>query len=59
MAEDDRIRELFCEAIESFPAEYRDAAERWLFECDVARIFFRAVDAEGLSALRQLPDRMN
>jgi hypothetical protein len=59
MAKDDRILELFYEAIESFPAEYRDAAERWLFECEVAHIFFRAVDAAGLSALRRFPARMN
>jgi hypothetical protein len=59
MTRDDRIRDLFYDAIESFPAEFRDTAERWLLECEVARIFFRAVEAEGLSAPRQLPRRIN
>jgi hypothetical protein len=56
---DDRIRELFYEAVESFPAEYREVAERWLLEREIARIFCRAAKAEVLSALHQLPGRVH
>jgi hypothetical protein len=52
---EDRIRQLFYEAIESFPVDARDAAELWLYECEVARIFLDAV--EGLSSLRHRPRR--
>lgn len=56
---DDRVRELLCEAIESLPVEVRHAAELWLFECELARIFFRAVGAEGLVALKHQRDRVH
>lgn len=51
MTIDDRIRDLFYDAIDSFPSEDRDAAELWLFECEVARVFFRAVGANGKMAI--------
>ena len=39
--------------------EVRHAAELWLFECELARIFFRAVGAEGLVALKHQRDRVH
>jgi hypothetical protein len=47
---DDHVRELFYEAIESFPAEARERAELWLYEREVANIFLQAV--EGLASIR-------
>jgi hypothetical protein len=43
---EDWIRDLFYDAIDAFPADARVAAERWLFECEIARIFFRSTKVE-------------
>jgi hypothetical protein len=46
----DRIRELFYEAVEGFPAELRDKAEMWLYEREVSQTMLAAL--EGLANLR-------
>ena len=56
---DDRIRELLYQAIESFPANSRKAAELWLFECEIARDFFRSIDVHGAPSPRPPRQRMN
>jgi hypothetical protein len=43
---EDRIRDLFYDAIDAFPADARADAELWLFECEIARIFFRSIILE-------------
>ena len=56
---DDRIRELLHEAIKNFPVNSRKAAELWLFECEIARDFFRAIDVRGVPLPPPPRHRMN
>lgn len=47
----DRVVELFCDAVENFPAEFKEEARQLLAEWQAALHLVREIEAKGLEAL--------